>query len=123
MKTGSDECKTILKTPRSCGSKQESLRNPKAEQAGDAVVEKTALKPPQQSAAESFSFAAIDSRALHSGIKQQGSAKMGTQVASRVVDVVASSAATPKLSSNEAAKGWPFEQPARPRDFKSREDR
>ncbi|KAG0557342.1 hypothetical protein KC19_11G122000 [Ceratodon purpureus] len=61
-----------------------------------------------------------DSRALHSGNKQ--GLKVATQVAATKVDVV-DAEATSKMNSNEGAKRWPFEPPARPRNFKSREDR
>jgi hypothetical protein len=68
---------------------------------------------------ESFAF---DSRALHSGNKQ--GLKMATQVAAPKVEAKAAAAeAAPRLNSSEGPKRWPFEPPARPRDFKSREDR
>lgn len=61
----------------------------------------------------------FDSRTLHSGNKQ--GVKTATQVTSKAEAAAAQS--TSKLSSNDGTKGWPFKQPARPRDFKSREDR
>ena len=61
----------------------------------------------------------FDSRTLQSGNKQ--GVKTATQVTTKAEAAAAQS--TSKLSSNDGAKGWPFEQPARPRDFKSREDR
>jgi len=64
---------------------------------------------------ESGSF---DFRTLHSGNKQ--GVNMATPVTAKA-DAAAES--TSKLSSSEGSKGWPFEQPIRPRDFKSREDR
>lgn len=61
---------------------------------------------------ESFTF---DSRASHNGNRQ--GLKMAAQVATKAEP------SAPKVNSNEGAKRSPFEPPARPRDFKSREDR
>jgi hypothetical protein len=50
--------------------------------------------------------------------------KQGSKTATPVaVKVEVASAGTLKSIVNEGATGWPFEQPARPRDFKGREDR
>lgn len=61
----------------------------------------------------------LNSRTLHSGNKQ--GVKIGAQVLVQAEDAAVQS--TPKLSSSEREKGWPFEQPLRSRDFNSREER
>lgn len=60
----------------------------------------------------------FDSRTSHAGSGNNQGLKRTTQRATEAADK-----ASLKSSLNEGSKGWPFEHPSRPKDFKSREDR